>query len=150
MHAMRLESLPRKREKYLGHHEELRLHPKEHSDWKNVSKQAKIGGPLTGRESCIVVDALSWESGHLVLAPHWPEASCVISLLPTFLICDKGMNVRLTSPRGEHWRTLTLPGRVKNSGHLRNKAELNDSPNAQEQSLEPGLHSPQIPLQRPI
>lgn len=62
MCAIRLENLPRKREKCLDHHGELRRHPKEHSDSKNVWKQTKIGGPLTGRESCVVVDALSRES----------------------------------------------------------------------------------------
>lgn len=57
---MRLEGLPGKREKRVGHHGELRLHPKAHSDSNNVLKQSNTGGPLTGRESCVIVDYTTW------------------------------------------------------------------------------------------
>lgn len=69
-----LERLTGNRENLAGHHEELRLCPKEHSGYGSILKQGKIAGhPSLRRGSCVTENALTGESG-CILGPRGPAA----------------------------------------------------------------------------
>lgn len=87
MGVMRLEWLTGKREKLVG--TELRLCPKEHSGYRNVLKQGKIGGLPTRKESCVTENALNWKSGHPASCPQLADGPAA-----RFLYCLVSSSVK--------------------------------------------------------
>lgn len=96
---MMLETLMGNSENLVGHHEEVRLCPKEHSGHRRVLKQGKIGRfPNLRTGSCVTENAIDWEirtPRFLVPVGQW--VNCVGSLLPCFLVYKMGTNACLTT-----------------------------------------------------